>query len=219
MDLIEAIRRENLSFLSPAKLERLQRAVDQVIEQDVPGVVLEVGVALGGSGILLANRCRDRQYHGFDVFGMIPPPTSDKDDEKSRKRYDVIASGKSKGIGGQIYYGYRPDLLSEVVAAFARHGCPVDDRRVFLHKGLIQNTWQGFHPEGGIACAHIDCDWYDPVAFCLTAIAPHLNPGSIVIVDDYHAYGGCRTAVDEFLAAHPDRFTTDMRDNVILQYR
>jgi asparagine synthase (glutamine-hydrolysing) len=219
MELIEAIRRENLSFLSPAKLVRLQQAVDQTIEQNVPGVVLEVGVALGGSGILLANRCRDRQYHGFDVFGMIPPPTSDKDDEKSRKRYDVIASGKSKGIGGQVYYGYRPDLFSEVAAAFARHGCPVDDRRVFLHKGLIQDTWKGFHPEGGIACAHIDCDWYDPVVFCLSAIMPHLNPGSMVIVDDYHAYGGCRTAVDEFLAAHPDRFTTDMRDNVILQYR
>jgi asparagine synthase (glutamine-hydrolysing) len=31
-----------------------------------------------------------------------------------------------------------------------------------------------------------------------------MSANGIVIIDDYHDYGGCKTAVDEFLAARPD---------------
>jgi asparagine synthase (glutamine-hydrolysing) len=52
--------------------------------------------------------------------------------------------------------------------------------------------------------AHIDCDWYDPVSYCLRSIAPKISVGGIVLIDDFYDYGGCRTAVDEFLAEHPE---------------
>jgi O-methyltransferase len=75
----------------------------------VSGDVLEFGVALGGSAIVLAGIAglAHRRFYGFDVFEMIPAPTSEKDDEKSKQRYNLIASGKSEGIGGDLYYGYR----------------------------------------------------------------------------------------------------------------
>jgi O-methyltransferase len=198
--LARQVRRERLTYLNVFKLRRLQKAMRRIEAQGITGSFLEFGIALGGSAIILAQHAgaHGRSFHGFDVFATIPPPTSDKDDEKSKRRYDVIKSGGSTGIRGDEYYGYKDNLLEEVSASFARHGVPVDGERVQLHKGLFEETW----PSAGVGSAalvHIDCDWYDPVAYCLDAVADILEPGGVIILDDYHDYGGARTAVDEFV--------------------
>jgi asparagine synthase (glutamine-hydrolysing) len=193
--------KDRLTYLNFEKLDRIDDACRRT--RSVEGDLLEFGVALGGSGILLAKQAEPpKRFIGFDVFAQIPPPTSEKDDEKSRSRYATIDSGGSKGIRGDEYYGYREDLVEHVSESFALYGIPVDGRRVILHKGLFEDTL----PDAGvskIALAHIDCDWYDPVALCLDYCAARLSPGGIVIIDDYHDYGGCRTAVDEFLDQQP----------------
>jgi len=214
-----AVRREHLTYCSFRKLARLERCVELTLEREVPGAVVEFGVALGGSAIVLTKRCRDRHFHGFDLFGMIPEPSSEKDDIVSRERYKTIASGQADGIDGATYYGYRTNLFDEVVEAFARHGCPVDGRRVFLHKGLFHETWEKFPADRLISVAHIDCDWYEPVTFCLNAALPRLAKGSMLILDDYEDYGGARAAVDEFLLMHKNRFTVDLGENVVLVHR
>ena len=198
--LARSVLDEGLTYLSLAKLRRMEDALQSL--GGVEGELAEFGVALGGSAILIASRAGGREFHGFDVFGMIPEPASDKDDRKSKERYATIRSGASRGIDGQTYYGYRDDLFSDVTASFARHGLPVGQGGVFLHKGLFEETW----PTAGIgriAFAHIDCDWYDPVAYCLAAVDRVMGPGGVIMIDDYHDYGGCRTAVEEFLASHP----------------
>jgi O-methyltransferase len=212
-----AVLRDRLTYLTPVKLARLTKAAKDVVDRSVPGDLLEFGVALGGSSVLLAKYASEvRQFHGFDVFGLIPPPTSEKDDAKSKERYQIISSGASTGIDGDIYYGYRQDLFESVSATLARYGRPVDGRRVFLHKGLFEETWPTYTRER-IAFAHIDCDWYDPVRFCLNAVQPLLAPGGIVILDDYHDYDGCRMAADEFLSQNPGTFAAYDGANLILR--
>ncbi len=90
------------------------------------------------------------------------------------------------------------DLYEHVEAAFDRHGQPVDGTRIALHRGLFEDT---LHPQGPVALAHVDSDWYDPVRTCLERVGPHVSPGGYVVLDDYFDYGGCRRAADEFLAA------------------
>src|ERR1700722_10234697 len=70
-----------------------------------------MGIALGGSGIVIAEiaTAGGRNFYGYGVFEMIPSPTSDKDD-KSKQRYQAIASDKSTGIGDDSYYAYRSNL-------------------------------------------------------------------------------------------------------------
>ena len=200
----KAVRRDRLTYLSGTKLRRLERALRRVVRNNVPGDIVEFGVALGGSAILLAQMTGPRSsIFGLDVFGMIPEPGSDKDDAVSKERFRLIADGRSAGIGGDPYYGYRTDLFDHVAAQLERHGTPVDDDRVNLVKGLFERTWPLLNIER-IAFAHVDCDWYDPVAFALSAIRDRLSPGGVIVVDDYHDYQGCRTAVDEFLLANRD---------------
>jgi O-methyltransferase len=189
------IRRDRLTYLGYQKLRSLSRAAETV--REVPGCVIECGLALGGSGILLATELPDRPFHGYDLFAMIPPP-GPNDPAKAHNRYEVIASGRSEGLGGETYYGYVDDLFGRVSDSFARYGVPTGDR-IHLHKGLFEDT---LDPQWPVSLAHIDCDWYDPVKLCLKRLTPWLSPGARVILDDYSDYGGAKKATDEHVAAH-----------------
>jgi asparagine synthase (glutamine-hydrolysing) len=214
-NLARSVKKQKLTYLSDAKLLRLENALSDAQRTD--GIFVEFGVALGGSAILAAHAAATarRRFVGFDTFGLIPPPTSDKDDSKSKKRYEVIASGKASGIGGDRYYGYRDDLYNDVIRAFLRNGLAVDGRMISLVKGLFEDTVPATDL-GRIAFCHVDCDWYDPVKFCLNQIAPRLAPQGLILLDDYHDYAGCAQATHEFLSAHPD-FTLWDGPNVIVR--
>lgn len=199
----DRVRADRLTYLTLDKLDDLEVRARALHEAQVPGDFVEAGVALGGASIVLATYAREhgRRFTGYDVFEMIPPP-GEHDDEKSHKRYEVIASGASRGLGGKDrYYGYRDDLLAEVTANFARYDVPVDGERVRLVRGLFQDT-MSFGPDAQLALVHVDCDWYEPVKYVLETTYPALTPGAYVVVDDYHDYGGCRRACDEFVASH-----------------
>jgi len=209
---------ERLTYLSWRSLRHLEKAVRDASR--IPGDFIECGVALGGSGIVIASLMPEgRTFHGYDVFGMIPP-TTEKDDEKSRQRYEIISGGKSKGIRGDDYYGYMPDLLERVEESFGRHGL---NGQVAFHKGLFEDTLK---LDGPVSFAHLDCDWYESVKVCLERIYPVLGSGGLIISDDYHNYGGAREAVDEFLAkepgleiAHMSRGRPDRTTSIVLRKR
>jgi asparagine synthase (glutamine-hydrolysing) len=216
--LARDVKRQNLTYLSNEKLLRLQRTLGSVEASGTEGDFIEFGVALGGSAILIAMAAKNKsRFLGFDVFGLIPEPTSAKDDEMSRRRFEEIVAGASAGIGGETYYGYRKDLFGDVVRAFLRNGLRVDGDKVALVKGLFEDTWIEQEVEK-VAFCHIDCDWYDPVKFCLGAVAPILAAQGVIVLDDYHDYGGCRTAVEEFLHANAEFELVD-GPNVILRRR
>jgi O-methyltransferase len=210
---------DGLTYLSASKLRRFQKAINLSVREGVPGDLLEFGVALGGSSILLAKHATsERKFHGFDVFGMIPAPTSEKDDEKSYRRYKEIRSGKSKGISQHsTYYGYRDNLYEEVKASLARYGYALNGESIQLHKGLFADSWPSVEIDR-VAFAHIDCDWYDPVSYCLNAVSERISYGGIIVIDDYNDYDGAKTAVDEFLAIHKE-FDVDLGANLVLRKR
>ncbi len=211
------VRRDGLTYLDKRKIAAIERELRRIRRQRVPGDIVEFGIALGGSGVLLAKAAvaDGRRFRGYDVFGMIPAPTSEKDDEKSKNRYETIRSGAATGIGGGDYYGYVDNLYDRVTETFRRYGVPADGDRVALVKGLFDQTWPQ-HPVDTVAFAHIDCDWYDPVRYCLEAIADRVPTGGVIVLDDYFEYGGSRTATDEFLARRPNYRRIEGR-NLILQ--
>lgn len=211
------VKRERLTYLSNRKIRRLENELASLRTQPVAGEYMEFGVALGGSAILIAKEAKlaGQKFTGFDVFGMIPPPESEKDDLRSKARYQTIVRGESKGIGGDDYYGYRKDLYGDVVRTFSRYGIVVDGVAVSLVKGLFEETWPT-RESGPIAFVHIDCDWYDPVKYCLNATAAKVPRNGVIMLDDYRDYGGCRLATDEFLKSHHE-FALEDGANAILR--
>ena len=195
-----------LTYLSRAKMSSLARTCRALEEQRVPGRFIEAGCALGGSAILIASlKNPARRFSVYDVFGMIPPP-SQSDTPDVHERYRTIVEGRSEGLGGDRYYGYETDLLEIVKANFAKFGIDPAVRGVEFVPGLVQDTVQGSDP---VALAHLDLDWYEPVAVCLERIWLRLSIGGSIIVDDYHDWGGCRRAVDRFLGLTGANLVTD----------
>ncbi len=192
---IAEIRTARMSYCGPPKLENLAEAALRVRTGKVVGRWLEAGVALGGSAILLAKmKATATPLDLHDVFGLIPAPSAN-DGEDAHARFAVIASGSSPGIGGDPYYGYERDLLTKVKANLRTFGVEPELGTVRCVPGLFEAT---LHPDGPVALAHIDCDWYDSVRVCIDRIAPKLAAGGIVVFDDYSSYSGCRRAVDEW---------------------
>lgn len=211
----QSVRQQNLTYLSKAKLLNLEHCLRTINKKKVAGMCLEAGVAAGGSAIIIANLMgSDRVFRGYDVFGMIPAP-SERDDAKSKARYETIAAGESTGIKGDSYYGYEDNLYDLVVSRFEANDLTVDGSSISLHRGLFDDTLF-FEAGDTVAFAHIDCDWHDPVALCLERIGKVLSSGGFIVIDDYHDYGGCKEATDAFLATHDDfKVVTDDSNLVI----
>lgn len=206
LELIRRIKSERLTYLSDHKLLSIARTVRRVEEAATSGLFIEAGCALGGSTILIALLKRmDRSFNVYDVFGTIPPPTL-QDPSEVHDRYKKISAGEAKGIGGDRYYGYIEELIEVVQLNLKNFNVDVQERSVNLIQGLVQDTVSINQP---VAFAHIDVDWYEPVMTCLERISPHLAVGGSIILDDYHDWGGCKKATDEFLARTRIAFEID----------
>lgn len=197
-DLITRIKNKNLTYLSEKKLASIADVCRDIEARQLSGSFIEAGCALGGSTILIASlKSKSRMLNVYDVFGLIPSPTED-DTSDVHARYKTIVEGKSKGIGGDRYYGYEENLVDKVTNNLSDFGIDIAVQNVSLIKGLLQDT---MHIDGDVAFAHIDVDWYDPVKTSLERIFPKLVVGGSIIFDDYYDWGGCRKAVDEYLRA------------------
>lgn len=204
--LIKKICAAKLTYLSRTKLRCLAKTCREIEAAKIPGIFIEAGCALGGSTILISKmKSKKRAFYIYDVFGMIPPPT-DADTNNVHERYDEILAGKSKGIDGDQYYGYREDLYNIVKSNLRAFGIEEGRHSINLVKGLLQDTMVINEP---VALAHIDVDWYEPVLVALERIYPHISIGGSIILDDYHDWGGCKKAVDEFLIKWPGAFLAD----------
>lgn len=200
--LFRTVRGEGLTYLPEGRFLTLADELDRLGREKVPGVVLEFGVANGGSAVFLARRARAQARHfmGFDLFGQIPPP-GPNDPPEAHERHAAIREGRSEGLNGATYYGYEADLYGKVSALMGRFGVAPDGNAIVLVKGLFEDTVPGGLPDA-VALAHVDCDWYEPVKLCLAELAPRMGKGAAIVLDDYADWEGCRTAADEFLAAN-----------------
>jgi len=205
-DTIRGVRRRGLTYLSRARLVKLANIALWNENNGVAGIIVEAGCARGGSSIVMAAaKAPQREMWIHDVFGMIPRP-SEKDGADVHDRYEIIEAGCARGIKGKPYYGYVQDLQKEVVNGFRECGYPIEENNIRLFKGLLQDTLEINQP---VSLAHIDVDWYEPVYFALQKIEPWLSDGGAIIVDDYHYWSGCRSAVDNFFSSKRKSFEFD----------
>jgi hypothetical protein len=152
-------------------------------------MIVEAGVAKGGSALALAAAMREgRCLHLYDTFSGIPPP-SKRDGRDAHTRYSVIVSHKA----GKDYYGYMADLRAYIKAQFSNANLTPPA----FHTGLFRDTlW----PEGPVAFAHVDGDWFESVMVCLQRLVPRLAPGGALVLDDVLSYSGASFALAAYFS-------------------
>jgi len=211
------VNRRHLTYSPPGQLSMLMELIRDIERRQERGEIIETGCALGGSAILMcATKSKSRPMRVFDVFGMIPPPSSNDGDDM-QQRYKVIAEGKSDSLGGNRYYAYEEDLQGKVRDNFAVLGFPCSEHNVSFVAGKVQDT---LTVNGPVVLAHIDVDWFEPVAACLERIVPNLSPNGALILRAYSDWSGCRKATDEYFAKRGHHgFTRSMVDGALLLRR
>jgi O-methyltransferase len=179
---------EAVTMVGRARLDNLQRCIEDVISADVPGDCIETGVWRGGASIfaravLNAHGELERRVWVADSFQGLPPPDP---------RYPADA-------GGQFHI---PDQLrvslEQVKANFARFGL-LDNSVVFL-KGWFKDTLPGTSDETW-SVIRLDGDMYQSTTDALDNLYPNLSVGGWAIIDDYQI-AACAEAVHDFREQH-----------------
>jgi hypothetical protein len=176
------------TMIGVKRLAHLQRCVEDVLRDGVPGDLIETGVWRGGAvilmrGILKAYGVSDRLVWAADSFAGLPTPdlmNYPQDEKMDLHKYDFLAV-----------------LLEQVQANFARYGL-LDDQVRFV-KGWFRATLPNL-PAERLALARLDGDMYESTLDALVHLYPKLSVGGYLVVDDYGAIGECRQAVNDYRA-------------------
>lgn len=195
---------QRFTLTSTAMAFALFQAVNYVVANDIPGAIVECGVARGGSMMLAAATLRergscDRDIFLFDTFDWSWEKASHRDGfVGTPDRLDNLAA--TPGTGDE--HTPRGVSVEAVAANLADTGYPAD--RVRLVPGQVQDTLSAV-PTGDIAVLRLDTDFYESTLCELEILYPRLVPGGVLIVDDYAKLKGATAAVDEYFAGSPDR--------------
>ncbi len=180
-----------LTMIGMQRLTSLQHCVETVLDENVPGDLVECGVWRGGASILMravlsAYGDDKRTVWLCDSFEGVPPP-------------DTAHYEADKGIRLHRAAGVLAVPEAQVRANFERYGL-LDDQVRFI-AGWFKDTLQDA-PIDRIAVLRLDGDLYESTIQALDALYPRLSSGGFCIIDDYHAIDACRQAVADYRTAH-----------------
>jgi predicted O-methyltransferase YrrM/Flp pilus assembly protein TadD len=177
------------TMLSPQRLLSLYSLVKRICLENIPGNIVECGVAAGGSTALMAATIKryskqPRMLYAFDSFDGMPEPSP----HDMHNGVSANASGWGTGTCAapidSVKSICRQLGVSDIVA-------PV--------KGYFEKTLPAHrNTVGMIALLHLDGDWYSSTMAILANLYDRIVNDGVLQVDDYGHWEGCRIAIHEF---------------------
>ena len=173
------------TMIGRKRLDHLAGCITTVLDERIPGDLIECGVWRGGAtilmrGMLLQRGVNDRQVWVADSFTGLPPPHPETDD------------------GLDLSVAHNPELavsLEDVRANFAAFG--LLDHQVHFLQGWFADTLASA-PIRQLAILRADGDLYSSTTDILEGLYDRVAPGGFVIIDDYGVIEQCARAVHDF---------------------
>jgi len=169
-----------LTMVGLRRLDDLQRCVETVVDEGVPGELIEAGAWRGGASMLMRAT--------LDSLG----------DERALYVADSFQGFSADHAAELSGFDFLAVPLEEVRESFARLGL---DRGVEFVAGFFEETLASL-ADRRWALVRLDADTYGSTRAALRALYPGLAPGGYLVLDDYGSFEGCRAAVDEFRSEH-----------------
>lgn len=196
----------SLTLVGRKRLDHLQDCIRSVLDEEVPGDLLEAGVWRGGCSIFMravleAFECRDRKVWLADSFAGLPVS-----DELADRAFAMDSS-------------LLPVLAvseDEVERNFRRFGL-FDSQVVFL-PGWFEDSLPATET-GPLSILRVDCDLYASTMTVLDQLYPRLSPSGWIIIDDYGILPPCRQAVDDFRACEGIKAPMEAIDDHAVAWR
>lgn len=174
----------------------LLTAIDHIVKHDIPGAIVEAGVWRGGSMMaaalaLAARGVTDRDLWLYDTFeGMSEPTENDYDAAGVTAEQQLAESERTSSVWA---FATLDDVRSNVGST------NYPGEHIHYVRGKVEDTIPSQIP-GQIALLRLDTDWYESTKHELEHLYPRLQPGGVLIIDDYGHWQGARRAVDEYFA-------------------
>jgi O-methyltransferase len=172
-------RIENLAQWDFVRRDMLILLMRSVIGRGVPGDFAELGVYKGMTARLINHYAPDRILHLFDTFSGF----ADRDISEERQR------------------GQFSDTSVDTVLRFID---PVVGSVVHTYRGTFPESVPNSLENARFAFVHLDADLFPPTTAGLEFFYPRVSKGGIIVIHDYNAWHGARTAVDQFFATKPE---------------
>jgi O-methyltransferase len=179
------------SMIGLRRMDNIQHCIETVINEDVPGDLIETGVWRGGAtifmrGVLRAHGDTTRTVWAADSFEGLPAPDA--------SRYPADEGDTFYKVNG-LAVG-----VEQVKHNFERYGL-LDDQVQFL-VGWFKDTLPTA-PIEQLAVMRLDGDLYESTWQAIEALYPKLSPGGFCIVDDYgDLVAQCQRAIHDYRDAH-----------------
>lgn len=198
LQIIERV--QPFTLLGPDRIYAFIEATRHVVQNNIPGAIVECGVWKGGAvmaSLLTLKRLSvtSRDVYLYDTFEGMPCPGEDD------KRCD----------GEALSVGFAERQVDEDSSTWCRaeygevhknvNSCEYPEQRIQYIKGKVEQTMPGTLPDQ-ISVLRLDTDWYESTKHELEHLYPLLSPGGVLIIDDYGHWEGARQAVDEYFASH-----------------
>jgi hypothetical protein len=196
-------RVKGFTMTSPERLAGLKNAIHYLVENKIPGDLVECGVWRGGSMMaaaytLLSRGDTTRNLHLFDTFAGMTPPTERDVVFNGATATELLQRAAKKE--GETYWCIAS--MEDVARNLFSTGYPKE--RIFLWKGRVEETIPR-HAPSQIALLRLDTDFYESTAHELLHLYPRLSENGVLIIDDYGHWQGAKQAVDEYFAKQPLR--------------
>ncbi len=185
------------TMTSRSRISALCRAVEFVVQHDIPGDIVECGVWKGGSMMAAALRLQQlgdqqRKIYLYDTFEGMTAPTVVDEDNRGRSAAERM---KAEGTGGFWFREPQEEVRRNLLST------GIDESRLVFIKGPVEQTIPAQIPEQ-ISILRLDTDWYESTKHELEHLYPRLSVGGTLILDDYGYWRGSRKAVDEYIEQH-----------------
>jgi len=172
------------------------QSLKHIKKNNIKGDLVECGVYKGGN-IILYKKIIDqisikKKIFAYDTFeGMAKPGEHDKDlkDINALETFKKYESSKVRWCYSNI------DEVKENINKF---GINCENDFIFI-KGKVEETLleKKNLPEK-ISLLRLDTDFYESTKIELEVLYPRLQPGGVLIIDDYGHWKGSKKAVDEY---------------------
>lgn len=175
------------SMIGNRRMENLRQIAELVIEEGIPGDLMETGVWRGGACIMMravlqAYGVEDRVVWAADSFCGLPEPNPEIAADAGDKHHTFAELAVS---------------LEKVKSNFNKYGL-LDEQVRFLQGWFSETLRQA--PIERLALLRLDGDMYESTMDVLKYLYDKVSEGGFIIVDDFGAVQGCQTAILEFRA-------------------
>ena len=171
------------------RMYALYKATQYIIENRIPGDIVECGVWKGGSMMLCAltlQALKDtrKSIYLYDTYsGMAEPMSKDVNYKGETEDVEEINTWSSISLG----------TVKKVM--FSTEYPP---QNLYFIQGKVEDTIPGIVPEK-ISILRLDTDFYESTYHEMVHMFPRLSPNGVLIIDDYGHWKGAREVVDKYI--------------------